>query len=55
MELISREEVMRLLIEDFYASRSRGDDERASACVFHCIEISNLPTVEKTEREILKL
>lgn len=47
MELISKEEIMRLLIEDFYASRSRGDDERASACVLHCVEISNLPTIEE--------
>lgn len=47
MELISKEEAIQLLIEDFYASRSRGDDERASACVLHCIDISNLPTVEE--------
>lgn len=47
MELISKEEAIQLLIEDFYASRSRGDDERASACVLHCIEISNLPVIEE--------
>lgn len=47
MELISRDEAMRLLKEDLYASRSRGDDEREEACLLHYIEISNLPTVEE--------
>lgn len=47
MELISREEAMRLLKEDYDASRSREDDERAEACLLHFIEISNLPTVEE--------
>ena len=47
MELISRDEAMRLLKEDLDASRSRGDDERADACFLHYIEISNLPTVEE--------
>lgn len=47
MELISKEYAIQLLIEDFYASRSRGDDERASACVLHCIDISNLPVIEE--------
>lgn len=47
MELISRDEAMRLLKEDLDASRSRGDDERADACLLHYIEISNLPTVEE--------
>lgn len=49
MELISREEAMRLLKEDYYASRSRGDDERAEVCLLHSIDISNLPTVEERE------
>ncbi len=47
MELISRDEAMRLLEEDFYALRSRGDDEIAEVCLLHRIEISNLPTVEE--------
>lgn len=47
MELISRDEAMRLLKEDLDASRSRGDDERADACLHHYIDISNLPTVEE--------
>lgn len=47
MDLISREEAMRLLKEDLDASKSRGDDERADACFLHYIEISNLPTVEE--------
>lgn len=55
MELISREEAMRLLKEDLNASRSRGDDERADACFLHYIEISNLPTVEeRNEGEWIK-
>lgn len=47
MELISREEAMRLLKEDYDASRSRGDDERAEVCLLHFIDISNLPAVEE--------
>lgn len=47
MELISKEEAMRLVKEDLDASISRGDDERAKACLLHYIEISNLPTVEE--------
>ena len=47
MELISREEAMQLLTEDYYASRSRGDDERAEVCLLHFIDISNLPAVEE--------
>lgn len=47
MELISRDEAMRLLKEDLDASRSRGDDERADACLHHYIDISNLPTIEE--------
>lgn len=47
MELISREDAMRLLKEDLDASRSRGDDERADACLLHYIEISNLPALEE--------
>ena len=47
MELISKEEAMRLLKEDLDASRSRGDDERADVCLFHYIEISNIPTIEE--------
>lgn len=47
MELISRDEAMRLLKEDLDASRSRGDDERADVCLFHYIEISNIPTIEE--------
>lgn len=47
MELISREEAMRLLKEDYDASRSREDDERAEACLLHLIDISNLPVIEE--------
>lgn len=47
MELISREEVMRILKEDLDASTSRGDDERADACLIHYIEVENLPTIEE--------
>ena len=47
MELISREEAMRILKEDLDASRSRGDDERADACFLHYVEISNIPTIEE--------
>ena len=47
MELISREEAMRLLEEDYYASRSREEDERAEVCLLHLIDISNLPAVEE--------
>ena len=47
MELISKEETMQLLEEDYYASRSREDDERAEVCLLHFIDISNLPTVEE--------
>lgn len=55
MELISREEAMRLLKEDLYASRSCGDEEREDACLLHYIEISNLPTIkERKEGRNLK-
>jgi len=47
MELISREEAMQLLKEDYYASRSREEDERAEVCLLHLIDISNLPAVEE--------
>ena len=47
MELISKGEAMQLLEEDYYASRSRGDDERAEVCLLHFIDISNLPTAEE--------
>lgn len=47
MELISKEEAMQLLTEDYYASRSREEDERAEVCLLHLIDISNLPTIEE--------
>ena len=47
-DLIEKADALRLLKEDWDASASRGDDERAEVCKFHYIEISNIPTAEST-------
>ena len=45
-DMISRQEAMKLLQDDWQASESRGDDERAEIAKWHYIGISNLPPVQ---------
>ena len=45
-DLIRRADAMRVIKDDWDASFSREDVERAEICRFHFIEISNIPTAE---------
>ena len=45
-DLISRQAAMKLLQDDWQASESRGDDERAEIAKWHYIGISNLPSAQ---------